>query len=375
MSAKASSQKAYRMIEPLTGLRAYAAFWALSRHFFLGNAYDIGFGTKVDLGPAYPIAIMGSDAIDIFFVLSGFVIAYVYRARFSDGLRMSEMWRYFAMRLGRIYPVHVALLGVMAVGYSLDVLPWDNIPFDWAGLTVNLLMVQCWGFYPHLVWNRPSWTVSAEWFVYMLFPLFVLVFGSIRKTRRLLLAIAAISVVYYLARWEIGGFTRGNLGPGSLMRATYGFLFGLFLHGLYLERFLARWNWDHVASAAIVMLVAVTVLAVNGYAFPLAIYVPICLLVYSLTYARGYAARIFDNRVAVYLGEISYSIYLVHFPLLRALTHAFGPRVAEIAAEAGQPLLWLFTLAMVGTVIAAATVLYYLIELPCRNYVKRRAAG
>jgi peptidoglycan/LPS O-acetylase OafA/YrhL len=362
------------MIEPLTGLRAYAAFWALSRHFFLGNAYAIGFGTRVDLGPAYPIAIMGSDAIDIFFVLSGFVITYVYRGRFSDGLRMSELWRYFAARLGRIYPVHVAIIGAMAVGYSFDVLPWDNIPFDWAGLTVNLLMVQCWGFYPDLVWNRPSWTVSAEWFVYVLFPLFVVVFGSIRRARHLLLAIAAISVFYYLARWEIGGFTRGNLGPGSLMRATYGFLFGLFLHGLFRRRFLAHWNWDLVALAAIVILVAVTVLAVNGYAFPLSIYVPICLLVYSLTYARGFAARIFDNRVAVYLGEISYSIYLVHFPVLRALTYEFGPRGAEIAAEAGQPLLWLLTLAMVGIVIAVATVFYYLIELPCRNYVKRRVA-
>jgi peptidoglycan/LPS O-acetylase OafA/YrhL len=363
------------MIEPLTGLRAYAAFWALSRHFFFGGAYAIGFGTRVDLGPAFPFAIMGSNAIDIFFVLSGFVIAYVYRARFSDGLKISELWRYYAVRLGRIYPVHVAILGAMAVGYSVDVLPWDKIPFDWAGLIVNLLMVQCWGFYPELVWNRPSWTVSAEWFVYMLFPLFVVVFGSIRKARHLLLAIAAISVVYYLARWEIGGFTRGNLGPGSLMRATYGFLFGLFLHGLFRKRFLAHWNWDLIALAAIAILVAVTFLAVNGYAFPLSIYVPICLLVYSLTYARGYAARIFDNRVAVYLGEISYSIYLVHFPLLRALTYEFGPRVSEITAEAGQPLLWLFTVAVVLIVIAAATVLYYLIELPCRNYVKRRVAG
>ena len=375
MAATTSSQRAYRMIDPLTGLRAYAAFWALSRHFFLGEAYAIGFGTRVDLGFAAPIAIMGSDAIDVFFVLSGFVITYVYRSNFSDGLRFSRLWRYFAMRLGRIYPVYVALIGVMALGYWFDLLPWDNVPFDWPGLIVNLLMVQCWGFYPYLVWNRPSWTVSAEWFVYMLFPLFILVFGSIRKTRHLLLAIAAITVVYYLARWEIGGFTRGNLGPGSLMRATYGFLFGLFLHGLYLRRFLAHWKWDHVVVAAIGMLFAVTVLNVSGYAFPLTIYVPICLLVYALTYARGYAARIFDNRVIVYLGEISYSIYLVHFPLLRALSYAFGKRGAEITAGAGQPLLWLLTLAMVGTVVAVATAFYYLIELPCRNYVKRKAAG
>lgn len=375
MSTGASPERSYRMIDPLTGLRAYAAFWALSRHFFFGGAYAIGFGTRVHLGPAFPFAIMGSDAIDIFFMLSGFVIAYVYRSRFADGLKVSELWRYYAVRLGRIYPVHVAILGAMAVGYAVEVLPWDGIPFDWPGLIVNLLMVQCWGFYDALVWNRPSWTVSAEWFVYLLFPLFVVIFGSIRRTRSLLLAIAAISVVYYLARWEIGGFTRGNLGPGSLMRATYGFLFGLFLHGLFRERFLAHWNWDLVASASIVMLVAVTHLAVGGYSFPLNIYVPICLLVYSLTYAHGLAARIFDNRVAVFLGEISYSIYLVHFPVLRILTHEFGPRVAEITAEAGQPLLWLLTLAMVGVVIAVATVFYHLIELPCRNYVKRRAAG
>ena len=125
MPTRAAPRRSYRMIEPLTGLRAYAAFWALSRHFFFGSAYAIGFGTRVNLGPAFPFAIMGSDAIDIFFVLSGFVIAYVYRSHFADGLTISELWRYYSVRLGRIYPLHVAILGAMGVCYAVDVLPWD----------------------------------------------------------------------------------------------------------------------------------------------------------------------------------------------------------------------------------------------------------
>jgi len=368
-------QRSYRMIDPLTGLRAYAAFWALSRHFFLGNAYAIGFGARVNLGPAYPFAIMGSDAIDIFFMLSGFVITYVYRARFALGIHRTELWKYYAVRLGRIYPVHIALIGVMAVGYATDYLPFDRRPFDWPGLLVNVALVQCWGFYPDLVWNDPSWTVSAEWFAYLLFPLFVVAFGSIRKVGPLLIAAVVLTVVYYLARYEIGGYLRGNLGPGSLMRATYGFLLGMVLHGLYENHFLARANWDRIVVVAIVALVAVTFLPIHGYGFPLFVYGPIVVLVYGLTQATGYAARIFDNRVAMFLGEISYSIYLVHYPLLRCLTYKLGPRMVELTADAGQPILWLLTFGVVALIVAAATVLYYTIELPCRNYVKRRVAG
>jgi peptidoglycan/LPS O-acetylase OafA/YrhL len=327
------------------------------------------------MGVVAYLTVLGGWGVDVFFVLSGFVMMHVYETRFSGGLSRSAVTRFYVLRLGRIYPLHVALLGAMAVGYALDVLPWDGKKFEGAGLLVNLLLVQCWGFYDTLVWNRPSWSISAEWFVYLLFPFFVVVLGSIRKAWQLLLAIAVLFVLYYEARWEIGGFVRGNLGPGSLMRVTFGFLAGFFLYGLFKQRFLQRIDWDAVCVSTIVAFVALMILSVSRYHFSFIFHLPICLIVFSVARSSGYAARIFDNRVSVYLGEISYSIYMVHFPLLRFLTHNFGSRFETVAAEGNQLVLWLLALAVLGLVIGVSSLFYHVIEVPSRNYVKRRVVG
>jgi peptidoglycan/LPS O-acetylase OafA/YrhL len=363
---------AYSMIDTLTGLRAFAALWVFSRHFFVGSAYDVGFGTRIDMGVASYIAILGGWGVDVFFVLSGFVMMHVYETRFSGGLRRSAIARFYALRLGRIYPLHVAILAVMAAGYALDVLPWDGKKFEGAGLLVNLLLVHCWGFYDALVWNRPSWSISAEWFVYLLFPFFVAVLGSIRKVWQLLLAIGVLFVLYYEARWEIGGFVRGNLGPGSLLRVTFGFLTGFFLYGLYKRRFLRRLDWDAICLVAMVAYVALMISSFGSTGFSMLFHLAICVVVFSIACSNRYAARIFDNRVSIYLGEISYSIYMVHFPLLRFLTHNFGSHFEKVAAEGNQLVLWLLALAVVGLVIGASSICYHVIEVPCRNYVKRR---
>ena len=371
----APPEKPYRMIDTLTGLRAYAALWALSRHFFFGPDYDVGIATRIDLGIAFPFAVMGSRAIDIFFVLSGFVIPYVYHKRFAQGVSLTELGRYYAVRLGRIYPVHLAIILIMAAGYGVGLLPVGKVPLDWPGFVVNVALVQCWGFYDALVWNRPAWTVSAEWFVYLLFPLFFVVFTRIRRVRPLLIAIAVLSLTYYAARWGVGDFPRGNLGLGSLMRASFGFLLGLLMHNLYREGFLEDINWDAVCMVAIATLLILPTISVAGYDFEIIYHLPICVLVYSLTHARGYAARIFDNRPITYLGEISYSFYLVHFPLLNFLTYNFGPSVRELTADAGQAVLWMCALGLVAVLTAVSSACYQLIELPCREYIKRSTSG
>jgi len=99
---------------------------------------------------------------------------------------------------------------------------------------------------------------------------------------------------------------------------------------------------------------------------------PIALLVFAIACSSGFAARIFDNRVVFYLGEISYSIYMVHFPLLRFLTHNYGSRFDAVAASGDQPTLWAIALGVLALLIAVSSVCYHTIEVPCRDWVKRR---
>ncbi|MBW2286550.1 MAG: acyltransferase [Deltaproteobacteria bacterium] len=362
----------YRLIHTLTGLRAYAALWVFARHFFAAKHYDVGVGTAVDLGQLIHIVVLGGWGVDVFFVISGFVMLHVYGDRFSARFGWFGAIRFYLLRLGRMYPLHLAIIVVMAIGYALRVLPWDGREPDGTGLLVNLLLVQSWGFYDIIVWNRPAWSISLEWFAYLLFPLFVMVLGPIRKWRSLLISIAVLFVVYYFARFEIGGFTRGNLGPGALMRVTFGFLLGFFLYGLYRQRFLEQVSWDTVCVVTMGLLAAMMLLNGAGYKIGFSLNFPIGLLVFATACSSGFAARIFDNRVAFYLGEISYSIYMVHFPLLRFLTHNFGDRFDAVAASGNQPLLWAIALGVFALLIAVSSFCYHVIEVPCRDWVKRR---
>ena len=120
----------YRLIGPLTGLRAFAALWVFSRHFFAGGHYDCGFGLKVELGAALPVVILGGWGVDLFFVISGFVMLHVYGDRMNAGLRRVDAVRFYVLRWGRMYPLHFAILVGMAVGYAVDLLPWDGRKFE-----------------------------------------------------------------------------------------------------------------------------------------------------------------------------------------------------------------------------------------------------
>lgn len=362
----------YRLIDTLTGLRAFAALWVFARHFFAGKHYDVGFGTAIDLGPLIHIVVLGGWGVDVFFVISGFVMLHVYGERFSAGIGRVDALRFYLLRLGRMYPLHFAILVVMAIGYALGTLPWDGRAPDGRGLLVNLLLVQSWGFYDAIVWNRPSWSISLEWFAYLLFPLFVTLLGPIRKSRSLLIAIALTFVVYYLARFGIGDFPRGNLGPGALMRVTFGFLLGFFLYGLYRQRFLEQLSWDAIGLATIAVFCAMMLLNGAGYGFRFALNFPVGLLVFAVACSNGYAARIFDNRVSIFLGEISYAIYMVHFPLLRFLTHRYGGDFGAAAAADDPFRLWAYALGVFALLIATSTLCHFAIEQPCRDWVKRR---
>lgn len=113
-----------------------------------------------------------SIAVDLFFVISGIVIANGYLGRTSSWRDYSAFMR---RRFARLYPLHVATLGFyMMIGGAasvglLKVANASKYAFD--ELAANLLLVHAWGFSSQLSFNYVSWSISAEWFVYLLFPL------------------------------------------------------------------------------------------------------------------------------------------------------------------------------------------------------------
>ena len=156
-----------RQIDSLTTLRGILALWVVAYHFW---------NDAVRLFPSLkslaPLAQSGHFAVPGFFVLSGFVLAFNYSARFATWppRRVLGFW---ALRLARIYPVHfVTLLAVAAMIAVSDRLGYQltDAGYSTRDFILNLFLMHTWVPEFRLNWNYPSWSISSEWFAYLVFP-------------------------------------------------------------------------------------------------------------------------------------------------------------------------------------------------------------
>ena len=163
-------------IASLDGLRGIAAVGVMIfhfDHFFLPQAALTSMSPfmRTILDRAY----LG---VDLFFLMSGFVMAHVYGQKLSSNWRVH--WRNFAiMRFARIYPLFVLTTLVMVVTHALAHIPLSWISFSSRSLALQPLLLQVW---VALSWNYPSWSISTEAAAYAFFVFFAgaLVTGRLR---------------------------------------------------------------------------------------------------------------------------------------------------------------------------------------------------
>lgn len=145
--------------------------------------------------------------VDMFFILSGFVISYSYP---SDARGLKAYARFMIRRIARIYPLHLLtlLVFVLLIGFGLD-RSARSTPLDFL---YNLVLLQAWGVTDHLSFNSPSWSISAEFFCYLIFPLLMLL---ARKVHPLVLAaiVAALYLVWPTAICRSGKNDRRCMEP------------------------------------------------------------------------------------------------------------------------------------------------------------------
>ncbi len=158
-----------RQIDSLTSLRGIAAWWVVVFHF------------RDHIWPAGSywshLASYGYLAVDLFFIMSGFVIQLRYGEMF-ERLSFPKFGDFIITRLARIYPLHlfmciVYLLNPLAIhffSHSGEI----TARYDPTQYVLGLFLVQAWGFLPGYGWNVPSWSISVEFAAYLLFPLLCL---------------------------------------------------------------------------------------------------------------------------------------------------------------------------------------------------------
>ncbi|MBS0505490.1 MAG: acyltransferase [Proteobacteria bacterium] len=312
--------------------------------------------------------------VDFFFVLSGFVLAHAYFGRVG---REVSVWRFLGLRLGRIYPLHAAVLAAMVVlelvklampglGAREAFGPGRTVP----DLIASLLLLHSSGFTRDLVWNVPSWSIAAEFWAYAAFALLVL-------TRRIwpFALLAAVSVLTLLA---VNPDLYDATYDAGTIRCFYGFSLGVITWSLRGE---TDWRPSPMlaALAELLFVAAVIGFATVVWGGPRTLAAPILFAGAVFVFAddAGPVSRLLATRLPVLLGTLSYSIYMIH-PLVQG-------RVMEALARFGLARTGVadsvtatgltadaITLVMLVLVIGVAALAYRWIEKPARDWSRRR---
>lgn len=320
----------------LTGVRGIAALWVVLFHAH--ELAEVPFGL-----PARETVVgvrSGYLGVDLFFLLSGFVLTLNYLPRLRGSGR-EGLFAFVRGRITRILPLQWAtllamlLLTIWLPGY------WGPGPFSGTAFVASLLLVQSWAGMA-LAWNNPAWSLSAEWLAYAVFVVLVRPLAAMSRRPTLVLAFVIVLLPLYLAAYGRHPITFDHAERLGVVRClcefTAGAILCRFADGLQLR----RGATDAVLLAGFaLLLIALGGPLLDGFA-PLGF----ALVILACALDSPLAARVLGNRPAIFLGEISFSLYLVHQILFQAAVNLARGDVAQerillaVAAVALVPFAW-----------------------------------
>jgi peptidoglycan/LPS O-acetylase OafA/YrhL len=310
----------------------------------------------------------GYLGVDVFFVLSGFVLAYNYSDRLSQW-RPREAASFVQNRVARVWPVHlvtlhadllqawvVGTLGVTAGGHRRTL----------SAYLENLTMTHTW-WNDRPSFNAPAWSISAEWAAYLACPLLLLALARLRSVW----AAAALALAGYgvmLTVFALWAPPNGNVAHASMLRLAAEFCAGLLALRVYQRRPRLLGRLTLPLALAIVVVVMVVPDVHHGYWLA----PPLGLLVLCVALDVGPLGRLLARRAFVFAGEASYCLYMTHVLLMPGLHSLVSPD--EVAGL--HVLVRLAVLGLYAAVLAAAAVLLYrLVEVPARRRLRSKESA
>jgi peptidoglycan/LPS O-acetylase OafA/YrhL len=365
-----------RELNALTSIRFVAALIVFFFHVHIRWPLD---------GPRFLVNIISQGAVgmSLFFILSGFILTYNY----YGGLPSTEYSQYFVRRFSRIYPVYF-VAALFALPWLIPIPPVNQTVLPEPVVSVvqfvfivgaDLSLTQAW--FPALFhyWNNGlTWSLSVEAFCYLLFPFMLPMLSQLnRKNLFVVLGIAIMLSVSPGLAWYLF-----DPKPSPALAVIYAlpinrlpeFIVGMIFGVLFIQRtpmMTAIPLSTKVFSAGALV---TAYLGLVGGAFPLFVthnfvIVPLfALIIYWCAHVEGGPLHfLLGNRLLRFLGESSYSFYLMQFfPLVLVKQHY------DIISTYAPPLRnsWILaiTLLLVTIILAAAS--YQIIELPARRYIR-----
>lgn len=356
-------------LAPLTSLRFVAAMMVVIQHGY-GE-----FDTLRDTFAGFPL----NGGVSFFFVLSGFILAYAH-PQISSVSSAVDFW---VKRFARIWPVHIATLIILLIFVGANT---SGGSFGTTGaLASNLLLLQAWFDDTRYVFsfNSVAWSISVEAFFYAMFPLLIY---RIKQTWPMKLAvcafIAALMCLFYQDQFAMGLVAETRYPSWVLIQFNplarlLEFVTGITAYVIwrkYLQQIsVSPATWTAIEIGVITAFVFIWMqsrslpvhlfgdFARNWFHQAGQFIIPTTMIIILMATSRGAFSLLLSKRPLVFLGEVSFSLYMIHQIVLRWYQ---SDRSVFAGYSNDAIMIW-----YIGASLIAAIALWAIVEQPCRRIV------
>ncbi len=354
-----------RHLPALTGLRFVLAIWVILHHLT---------GKGMMLEPwvlSLPSGLQalvrgGYLAVGTFFVLSGFVLA---RSYGESEWNRDSLFRYGIGRIARVYPGYLLSLVIVSPFIYRSLFAGGAASTRRATLLADYgLVLQGWTGSLGVGWNTPAWSLSCELFFYLCFPVLLMFFGKRSWPRLAVAAATSIVLPIVLAKLHVPAWWKP-------FYHTADFLVGIIASHAFDALAESRWTFRQIglwlygiAGSLGALLVAFPsflrgVLDLNSALRPLNVAILI-----GLAIGGGLPARMLSSRLLKYLGKTSYSMYILHVPLLWWYSR-YVWRSPSLASQTAAAAVY------IAGVIVISALAFELVEEPANRFIRRWVAA
>lgn len=264
-------------------------------------------------------------AVDFFFVLSGFVITHSYFKKIN---KVADLGNFIIRRIARLWPLHVFML-ILLIGYEFLLLGATKAGIESPrgifenrtsieAIFTNVFFLHSMGIHDTNTWNLPSWSISVEFYTYMVFALMAVTVKKIWYAASIILVGLSATVLIYISQdnpmyidwaYDFGFF-----------RCLMSFFSGSIVYGLYMH--FSQQGQKKLQFASLLEFLAVILL---GYFVTFQSKTPLNMLapavfgftIFIFAFEAGVLSKVIKTKMVNVLGKWSYSIYLTHFLLIQ----------------------------------------------------------
>ncbi len=337
----------------IEGLRLVSSLVIVAGHY-VPYVQVVGWITKFHL------------AVDLFFAISGIVIAYTYQGRIQN---FRDYNNFMLRRIARLYPLHlITLCFYVAIGLFalLGILKVDDIrKYNFDMLISNLFLVQAWLPNGVISFNYVSWSISAELFVYLLFPLIsVCLANNMLRCITLLILITGFAMIMSKIFFD-DSFTRLTWNSG-ILRAVPSFAFGVFIcqYRQYFLAKLSKVNLSVMFNVTCLITISLMILRAPDYMIlPFIWWLVTCGFLCDMNRSN----TLLGHRYLSSYGYLTYSIYMLHTVVATIFIAVVFPKIFGVTMSGRLTAVLLSVLIL----LASSWCSYKYFEHPLRQWINK----